>query len=163
MKWFKILIWIGIIYGIYGHQQLYFSTIKQENKNINEIKRVQLFLQKYNSPLQASAKDFIEAAKTYKIDYKVLVGIAGVESGFCKHPAPGTAYNCWGFRSYSSPSGWWRFASYREGIFKVAKTLGTDRTYQAFQRSGKISELACPYNNCSEDWTQSIEYFISKI
>lgn len=163
MRWLKIAIYILILYGIYGNKQLHFSSAKQENPHINEIRRVQLFLQKYDAPLQANAPDFIEAAIKYKVDYKVLVSIAGVESGFCKFPAPGTTYNCWGYRSYSSPSGWWRFASYREGIYKVAQTISTDRAYSQYQRSGSILDLAKVYTALPTDWTSKLEWFIKQI
>ena len=77
------------------------------------------YLAKFNSPLQYHAQDFIEAAETYQLDWKMLPAIAGVESTFGKQ-IPG-GYNAWGWGVYGTQAVY--FNSWREGIFTIAKGL----------------------------------------
>ncbi|MDO8618380.1 MAG: hypothetical protein Q7R49_00380, partial [Candidatus Daviesbacteria bacterium] len=56
------------------------------------------YLSKHNSPLQYHSQDFIDAAKQYNLDWKLVPAIAGVESTFGKH-IPG-GYNGWGWGVY---------------------------------------------------------------
>lgn len=157
MKWFKILIWIGIIYGIYGKQQLYFSSYQETNPNEASIRRVQTFLGKYQSPLQENAQDFVMAAKTYKIPYKVLVSISGVESTFGKNSL------------YNNPFGYFcgqhlcHFTNFKEAIWQVARTLGESNYYSDFRQTGSIQALSTNYNLGSQSWTSDVEYFINQI
>ena len=58
------------------------------------------YLSKHNSPMQYHAQDFIDAAKTYELDWKMLPAIAGVESTFGKK-IPG-GYNAYGWGIYGS-------------------------------------------------------------
>jgi len=154
MRWIKIFIIIFFIY-VGSKQQFYNSSLKYTNPNLNEIKRVQTFLQRYHSPMAGNAKDFVDASVRYKINYKVLPSISGVESTFGKNIAPGS-YNAWGYMCGSHVC---YFDSFKEGIYKVAQTLGTSRTYLRFQQTESINELSCPYNNCSQDWAGKVLWF----
>lgn len=77
------------------------------------------YLAKYNSPLQYHAQDFIDAARTYQLDWKMVPAIAGVESTFGKF-IPG-GYNAWGWGVYGTQAIY--FNSWKEGIFTIAKGL----------------------------------------
>lgn len=77
------------------------------------------YLSKYNSPLEYHAQDFIDAAKKYNLDWKLVPAIAGVESTFGKF-IPG-GYNGWGWGVYGNQALY--FDSWREGIFTVSKGL----------------------------------------
>lgn len=74
---------------------------------------------KYDSPLADNAQDFIDAADTYKVDWKLVPSIAGVESTFGK-VTPG-GYNCWGWGVYGNQAIY--FTSMRDGIFTVTKGI----------------------------------------
>jgi hypothetical protein len=80
-----------------------------------------------NSPLQYHAQDFIDAADTFKMDWKLVPAIAGVESTFGKHipggHGPYISYNAWGWGVYGDKS--LGFKSWRDGIFTVAGGLKT--------------------------------------
>jgi len=162
MKWIKLLIYIFILYGI-ARQPVYLSSVKQTNPNLNEIRRIQTFLREHSSPLQENAKDFVMAEKTYKVPAKLLVAIAGVESGFGKNPPSCAFYNPFGYSSSTSPCGWWRFQNYHDAIYKVAQTISTDRAYQGYQRTGSILELAEVYTAVPEDWTEKVNWFMNQI
>jgi len=78
-----------------------------------------LYLSKKNSPLEYHAQDFIDAAKTYDLDWKLVAAISGVESTFGKF-IPG-GYNGWGWGVYGTQAIY--FSSWKEGIFTVSKGL----------------------------------------
>lgn len=128
-----------------------------------ESRKIQTFFKNYDSPLESQADDIVNASYVYGIDYRILPAIAMVESGGCKYPAPGTLYNCFGFKSYSSPNGWWRFENYNESIWKIAQTLGTNPAYKRFQETGQIQELAIVYNLSSQKWIEDVNYFYNQI
>jgi len=77
------------------------------------------YFKKYNSPLEAHAQDFIDAAKEYDLDWKLVAAISGVESTFGKF-IPG-GYNGWGWGVYGNQAIY--FKSWKEGIFAVSKGL----------------------------------------
>lgn len=113
------------------------------------------YLAQYNSPLQYHAQDFIDAADTYDVDWKLVPAIAGVESTFGKH-IPG-GYNGWGWGIYGDNR--LGFASWRDGIFTVTKGL----------KEGYIDQgLTEPYSMnrkyaASKTWGQKVSYFMNDI
>src|SRR3989338_2080995 len=113
------------------------------------------YLAKFNSPLQYHAQDFIDAAKTYELDWRLVPAIAGVESTFGKF-IPG-GYNAWGWGVYGSQAIY--FKSWREGIFTVSAGL----------RKNYISRgLLDPYAMnkryaASQHWGGKVSFFIADI
>lgn len=163
-----------LTYGAYknNRQQPNNRHVVQQNVIRGEIhykkadaKTIELarFLEKYNSPLAGSALDFIEASKKYGLDYKLLVAISGVESTFGNHTPSCARFNVFGYRSSSSPCGWYRFTSYREAIYKVAETISRGNAYARYQRSGQTIDLAFVYTALPADWVSKVNYFIEKI
>lgn len=84
-----------------------------------EAEILRLYLAKHNSPLEHHAQDFIDAAKEYNLDWKLLPAIAGVESTFGKF-IPG-GYNAYGWGVYGTQAIY--FTSWTDGIYTVAKGL----------------------------------------
>lgn len=80
------------------------------------------YLARHNSPLQYHAQDFVDAAKTYGLDWKLVPAIAGVESTFGKF-IPG-GYNGWGWGVYGTQALY--FKSWKDAIFIVSKGLKED-------------------------------------
>ncbi len=78
-----------------------------------------LYLAQHDSPLQYHAQTFIDAAKKYNLDWKLMPAIAGVESTFGKF-IPG-GYNGWGWGVYGNQAIY--FNSWKEAIFTVSKGL----------------------------------------
>ena len=113
------------------------------------------YLAKYNSPLQYHAQDFIDAAKTYDLDWKMVVSIAGVESTFGKH-IPG-GYNGWGWGVYGTQAIY--FESWKDGIYTVSKGL----------REGYLNKgLTDPYSinrvyAASPTWGKNVTYFMNDL
>lgn len=176
---YLLILTILLSYGTYKHnqQQRHTKNVLQkvarsersktlynrEKTRQTDIARVKAFFTRYKSPLQNYADVFVDDAYIYGIDYRVIPSISMVESTGCKYPAPGTDYNCWGFKSYSAPNGWWRFSGYRDGIHKVAQTLGTENYYASFRQTKSIQELSENYNNGSQDWAQKVTWFINQL
>lgn len=112
------------------------------------------YLSLYNSPLQANAQDFIEAADTYGIDWKLLPAITGVESTFGKHSI---GKNAWGWGVYGNQA--ILFPTWRNGIYTV--TRGLKESY--FDRG-----LTNPYTinrvyAASPAWGWKVSYFMSDL
>ena len=139
------------------------GVLAREKQRQIEINKVRTFLTKYNSPLTPYSDVIVDEAYIYGIDYKVITSIAGVESTFCKFPAPDAKYNCWGWTSTTAPSHFYRFTSYREAISYITEKLANDRAYTTFQQTKSISDLAEHYNNGSQSWINSLNWFIERI
>lgn len=77
------------------------------------------YLQQHNSPLEYHAQDFVDAARQYNLDWRLVPAIAGVESTFGKF-IPG-GYNGWGWGVYGTQAIY--FTSWKEGIYTVSKGL----------------------------------------
>ncbi len=77
------------------------------------------YLAQYDSPLQYNAQDFIDAANTYSLDWKMVAAISGVESTFGKQ-IPG-GYNGWGWGVYGNQAIF--FNSWKEAIYTISKGL----------------------------------------
>lgn len=113
------------------------------------------YLAKYNSPLQYHAQDFVDAADTFGVDYKLVPAIAGVESTF-GHRIPG-GNNAWGWGIYGDNRIY--FNSWREAIFTITRGL----------KEGYIDKgLTDPYSMnrkyaSSPTWGTKVAYFMGDI
>ncbi len=123
---------------------------------------LQAYLAKYNSPLQYHAQDFVDAADTYNLDWKLVPAIAGVESTFGKHVPGGhnpafTSYNAWGWGVYGDQS--LGFQSWKDGIFTVTGGL----------RNGYFNKgLTNPYTinkkyASSPTWGMHVSFFLADL
>lgn len=101
---------------ILGAEKISARKLDKEAKIISE------YLAQFNSPLQYHAQDFVDAAKTYDLDWKLVVSIAGVESTFGK-AIPG-GFNGWGWGVYGDQALY--FNSWKEGIYTVSRGLKED-------------------------------------
>ncbi len=141
------------------------SFVPQESKVSNEIASKKLdneaqilasYLSKFNSPMQYHAQDFIDASRTYDLNWMLLPSIAGVESTFGKH-IPG-GYNAYGWAIYNSSSRF-GFKSWRDGMFVVAKGL----------REGYLNKgLTNPYSMnkiyaTSPHWGKNVTFFMNDL
>ncbi len=81
---------------------------------------LQSYLERYDSPLAPFAKDFVEQADKYQLDWKLLPAIAGLESGFGKN-IPAYSYNAWGWGIYGNST--LRFNSWPEAIETISKGI----------------------------------------
>lgn len=113
------------------------------------------YLAKYDSPLQYQAQDFIDAADTYDIDYKLVPAIAGVESTFGK-AIPG-GYNAWGWGVYGDQAIY--FDSWRNGIFTVSQGLKQNYIDKGLTDPYTINRVYA----ASPAWGAHVTYFLNDL
>ncbi len=113
------------------------------------------YLAKFDSPMQYSAQDFIDAAKEYDLDWKMLPAIAGVESTFGKF-IPG-GYNAYGWGVYGTQAIY--FTSWREGIFTVAKGLRENYLNKGLTDPYSINRIYA----ASPRWGDNVTHFMNDL
>lgn len=113
------------------------------------------YLAKYNSPLQYHAQDFIDAARVYGLDWKLVPAIAGVESTFGKFTPGG--FNGWGWGVYGTQTIY--FTSWREGIFTVSKGLKENYINKGLTNPYAMNKIYA----VSPHWGWKVTYFMNDI
>lgn len=136
-----------------------------QNKAVVVDKRPQIlesYLAKFDSPAKVVAKDFIEAADTFGVDWKLLPSIAGTESTFCKFVPGGqdykfSSFNCWGWGVYGDQAIY--FKSWREGIFKVTQGLKENYINKGLTDPYKMNRAYAT----SPAWGWKVDYFMKDL
>ncbi len=113
------------------------------------------YLVKYNSPLQYHAQDFIDAANTYNLDWKLVAAISGVESTFGKH-IPG-GYNGWGWGVYGTQAIF--FNSWTEAIYTVSKGLRENYVNKGYTEPYSMNKIYA----ASSAWGGKVSYFMQDL
>lgn len=127
-----------------------------EVKSLNkEAQILSDYLAVHNSPLQYHAQDFIDAAKEYDLDWKLLPSIAGVESTFGKQ-IPG-GYNAWGWGVYGTQAIY--FSSWKDGIFEVARGLRENYLDKGLNDPYAINKVYA----ASPRWGNKVTFFMKDL
>ncbi len=147
---------------------LFIHPVYGEGKNTPEntkvVERKQLdprasvlkdYFAKYNSPLENNAQDFIDAADSNNIDWKLVPAIAGVESTFGRF-IPG-GYNGWGWGVYGDQAIY--FNSWRDGIFTVSRGLKEEYINKGLKNPYEMNRVYA----ASPTWGQKVSYFLKDI
>lgn len=114
------------------------------------------YLESYDSPMKNHSQDFIDAAREYNLDWRLLPAIAGVESTFGKH-IPG-GYNAYGWAIYT-PDSRFGFKSWRDGMFVVAKGLREDYLNKGLTDPYSINKIYA----ASPNWGGNVTFFMSEM
>lgn len=114
------------------------------------------YLAQKNSPLQYHAQDFIDAADTYDLDWKLVPAISGVESTFGKH-IPAASYNGWGWGVYGNNA--LGFRSWRDGIFTVSEGLKTKYVDRGLTTPTAMNRIYAS----SPTWGTKVDFFLTDI
>lgn len=112
------------------------------------------YLAKYNSPLQYQAQDFIEAADSFGVDWKLVPAISGVESIFGKRSF---GYNAWGWGIYGDQA--LDFNSWRDGIYTVTGGLKTGYIDKGLTNPYSINRVYA----ASPTWGVHVAYFLADL
>ncbi len=117
---------------------------------------LQAYLAKFDSPMQYHAQDFIDAARLYNLDWKMLPAITGVESTFGKF-IPG-GYNAYGWGAYDAYHAVY-FDSWTDGIFTVARGLRENYLNKGLSDPFSINRVyaASPF------WGSRVTYFMQDL
>ncbi|MEK7573453.1 MAG: hypothetical protein AAB531_03415 [Patescibacteria group bacterium] len=137
------------------------ADITLEDRIISKDSRVESlreFFQKNNSPLEPHSASFIDAARKYDLDFRLLPAIAMQESNLCKK-APKDSYNCWGFGMYGKKVV--KFSNFEEAIESVSKTLSKNYKEIGLVTPEQIMSKYTPSNQ--GDWAESVNYFMNQL
>src|SRR3989304_8193905 len=119
------------------------------------------FLLSYHSDLAPYTNLILEVSRQYKLDWRLLVAIAGAESTFCRTIPPG-GYNCWGWGIHSR--GTLGFSSYEEGIRTVAKGLRGDFLEDGLTTVEEIMSRYAPISlQNGGSWARAGTYFMDQL
>ena len=135
--------------------QLVYPTVSME-KNISRDSRVialRNVLEQYNSVLAPEAENFVYYADKHGIDWRLLVSISGLESGFASQYVEGT-YNAYGWGG-----GYIYFDSWENGIDSISYALR--KNY--YDRGADTVEKIGPIYAANPHWSQRIRGFMSRI
>lgn len=113
------------------------------------------YLAKYNSPLEDSAQDFVDAADKYGLDWKLVVSISGVESTFGQH-IPG-GFNGWGWGVYGDNAIY--FKSWREAIFTISQGLKERYVDRGYTEPYSMNRIYA----ASPSWGQHVSFFMNDL
>lgn len=119
-------------------------------------KILRAFLQKYNSPLADSARNFIKNADFYNLDWRLVASISGVESTFGQF-IPYNSYNGWGWGVYGNNVIY--FSSWKEGIETISKGLKENYIDKGAANIYQIGRIYAE----SPTWAYKVNYFMEKI
>lgn len=128
------------------------SRTKVESDFREEILRN--YLEGHNSPLSEYSDVFISLADKYRLDWRLVPAITGVESTFGKR-IPVNSYNAYGWANGS-----YSFQSWDESIEVVSKTL---RDNYIDRGAVSIDDIAKIYAPPSETWARNVKFFMNKI
>ncbi len=115
------------------------------------------FLKQHKSPLEASARTFVETADSHNIDWKLVAAISGVESTFAHH-LPYNSYNAWGWGIYGDNMIY--FTSYDEGIQIISQSLR--QRYMDTWGAQTVHDIG-RYYAASPTWADRVVYFMANI
>lgn len=132
------------------------SVILQKPED-NRTMVLEKFLQTYDSPLAPFARDFVESADRYNLDWRLVASIAGIESTFGKH-IPYNSKNAWGWGVYGDNV--IRFNSWSEGIETISKGL---RVRYLKERQESDPYFIGPTYAASPTWALRVSFFMNKI
>ncbi len=127
------------------------SISPEDALKAKKIEDIRKYLTKRGAPLAANAKDFVEAADMYGIDYRLVAAISIIESSGGLHNFK--PYNAWGWGSYS-------FKNFKEGIYTVSKGLGGYYS-RGLDTPNEISVYYCPPSASS--WAGKVSYVMNLI
>lgn len=112
------------------------------------------YLESKNSELAPYAVDFVRAADKYGLDWRLLVAISGVESGFAKIYVRGT-YNSWGWGG-----GYISLGSWDNAIEVISKAL--NENYATKWKAKTVEEIG-PIWAEDPNWSKKVNLYLNQI
>lgn len=130
---------------------------KGDNLTDKRTKILSAYLLKNHSPLTGNARDFVESAQKYNLDWKLVAAIAGTESTFGKFVPGNTlfpSFNAWGWGVYGDQTLY--FKSWREGIYTVTEGLRKDYFDKGYTNPYSINQAYAE----SPNWGARVSWFL---
>lgn len=120
---------------------------------------INLYLSRYNSPMQGYGNLIIETAERYNIDPYLFVAIAQQESNLGKKMPSGDCHNAWGYGIHSR--GTLCFSSWEQGIETVMKGISEKFVNQGLEDPEAIMQVYTPHSNGS--WANGVNQFLEEL
>lgn len=162
---------VALLFALTSSKEAYASQISLPSANLaatqvhsipalNQDDRAQIlrsYLEQYNSPLADHADIIIKEADANNIDWRWIVAISGVESGFGES-IPAYSYNAWGYNIYGNNTR--SFASWDDGIITVSTALR--QTYMNDRSETDIYAIGSSYA-ADPDWAYKVQGYVDDI
>ena len=132
------------------------TTLPRAEKD-NRAEILKAYLEQYNSPLADHADTFIKEADANNLDWKWVVAISGVESGFGE-AIPPYSYNAWGYNIYGNNTR--SFASWDDGITTVSTALR--QVYMNQRGATNIYQIGSSYA-ADPAWAYKVHGYVDDI
>lgn len=161
----KILTIIFVIFALFAAKDTYASeklavqsarltnaVVSNEASDMRILALRNIF-KKYNSPLVDQAKFYVRYADEYKVDWRLLPSISGLESSFGIYLMPGS-YNAYGWGG-----GYIYFESWEEGIKTINRALRQNYMNRGAQDVWSIGPIYAE----SPTWAERVSRFMEEI
>lgn len=112
------------------------------------------FLREKNSPLAPFAADFVDASDLWRIDWRLLPAIAGLESYFGRKILPGS-YNAYGWAG-----GYFKFNGWRDSIYYLSYKLRRNYYDRGLTGPESIGKIYAPPN---PNWGKLVSSIMAQI
>ena len=132
------------------------SAIEERTAD-NRVEQLKSYLERYNSPLADSAQTFVDYADRYRLDWRLIAAISGLESGFGKN-IPKNSYNAWGWGVYGGKVKY--FTSWDDAIATISQ--GLREKYMDRWGAQNIYQIGAIYA-ASPTWAQRVGNYMARI
>lgn len=129
-----------------------------EYKRVDREEVLEIFFERYNSPLKPNAETFVDVADKYGIDYRLLPAISCMEST-CGKFLIEDSYNPFGWGVYGNT--YIDFDSYDEAIKVVGEGLNKNYFSKGYDTLKEIAPIYTPPN--STNWYRGVKFFTNEI
>lgn len=127
-------------------------TIEEELVIDNRAAKIEAYYNRHDLPLAAYAQEFVDAADTYGIDWRLLAAIGFIESTGGKFSCQTATYSPFGWGSCTI-----NFDSYEHAIDVVSMNLGGHNPNTAyFYKDKSLKEVLYAYNSVIPTYRQKI-------
>lgn len=123
----------------------------ENTEHTRKVENIRIYLEERNSPLAVYAEQFVQAADTFGIDYRLAASISIIESSGGIHTF--RTYNAWGWGKKN-------FSSWEEGIWEVSEGLGKYYS-KGLNTPAKIAPSYCPPS--ASHWAKKVAFVMSEI
>ncbi len=128
-------------------------TVEKNLSSDTRVIAVRNVLEKYNSVLAPEAENFVFYADKYGIDWRLLVSISGLESGY------GAQYVQGSYNAYGWGGGYIYFDSWEHGIDSISRALRKNYYDRGADTVEKVGSIYAE----NPQWAYRVRGFMSRI
>ena len=146
-----------------GEKRIEMETHEIAYKEVDRVKVLEEFLEKYNSPFADNADTFVEVADEKGLDYRLLPAISCMESTCGQKILPDT-YNAWGWgmsQAALANGTYIRFDSWEEAIETVGEGIAKNYAANGLDTPEKMAPVYTPPN--SVNWRNGVRFFMRQM